>query len=173
MKKILASLCTLLFSTLASAQADRVESISPTLATVYTEVSINAPPERVWSVLRDFEKMGEWSTSLKSIRGDINNGATVQVEFQFGDQLLKPAHNLIYKEGEAFGWADPIDILPGLHDFHLYRVVAINANQTRFIQTDQFVGKNAQIKPVELAQQVLPLYQAFNLQLKNKVERFK
>ena len=159
------ALCELILVT----QPDHVQRVSPTLAKVHTEILIHAPAAKVWAVLRDFENMAAWSSSLKSVHGEIENGANVQVAFAFGPDVLTPTHHLIYQEGAFFGWSDPIDVMPGLYDNHLYQVQAVSATLTRFIQTDQFVGKNEQVHPGDLAQMVLPLYQAFNRELKARV----
>ena len=108
---------------------------------------------------------------MKSMRGEIQNGAKVQVEFAFGADVLTPTHHLIYEEGVCLGWSDPIDVMPGLYDNHRYQVQAVSATLTRFIQTDQFVGANERVKPADVAQMVLPLYQAFNRELKARVEQ--
>jgi uncharacterized protein YndB with AHSA1/START domain len=149
-----------------------VLSISPSRALVHTEITIDAPPSKVWAVLRDFEAMASWSSSLKSIRGDISNGSVVTVDFAFGGHVNTITHNLLFQEGVYFGWADPIAIAPGFYDHHIFKVEEVSATQTRFIQSDQLVGQNEAGVPTALyfANAVLPVYEAFNQELKLKVE---
>ena len=38
---------------------------------VHTEVTIDAPPEKVWAVLTDFDKLAEWSSSFVAFEGEF------------------------------------------------------------------------------------------------------
>jgi hypothetical protein len=149
-----------------------VQSISPSRTLVHTEIIIDAPQSKVWAILRDFEAMASWSSSLKSIRGDISNGSVVTVDFAFGGHVNTIPHSLLYQEGVYFGWADPITIAPGFYDHHIYKVEEVSATQTRFIQSDQIVGQNEAGVPSALyfANAVRPVYEAFNQELKLRVE---
>ena len=40
---------------------------------IFTQIEIEATREQVWSVLTDFEKMPEWSSSFQGIKGFIQN----------------------------------------------------------------------------------------------------
>ena len=46
-----------------------------------TEILINAPAEKVWGILMDFEKFPEWNPFILSIEGKQETGAQLQ-EFQ-------------------------------------------------------------------------------------------
>lgn len=46
--------------------------------TIYrTDFEIGAGAERVWAILTDFERYGEWNPSLPSIRGELHPGSKV------------------------------------------------------------------------------------------------
>ena len=47
------------------------------MAVYRTTFPIKAPASRVWAVLTDFERYGEWNPSLPSIRGELRPGAEV------------------------------------------------------------------------------------------------
>ena len=47
---------------------------------LFTEIEINAPVEKVWTILSDFEKYPDWNPFVKSIEGEIKEGATNSIE---------------------------------------------------------------------------------------------
>ena len=72
----------LLASTLA--QADdccRIETVSGRHRTVHTEIVIDAPPEVVWAVLTDWDRLPEWSPTIQGMTGDVTDGGQVVVDY--------------------------------------------------------------------------------------------
>ncbi|MEP5154891.1 SRPBCC family protein [Planktotalea sp.] len=152
-----------------------VAQISATHSTVFTSILIDAAPTAVWSTLTNFETMPDWSNgTLQTITGDISDGGSVVVTFLFGtDDQGNPVaneipHNLIYTEGEIFGWSDPFPAeIGGGHDNHLYQVVPCNG-KTLFVQSDEIVNNPYAANFVNT---LLPGYQQFNAELKATVEQ--
>lgn len=48
---------------------------------VHSQIIIKAPPQDVWNVLTDFEKIKEWNHVLIPIEGELKEGATITYEF--------------------------------------------------------------------------------------------
>ncbi len=144
---------------------------------VYTDIVIDASQEEVWTVLTDWANMPNWSSSLQGLSGDIRDGGSVVATFiaidpTTGDPLsIDLPHTLIYEEGVLFGWADPLALVPGITDNHLYRLEAISECQTRFIQTDEFQGTNPDFTTEVLATLSETGYNEFNAELKAEVEK--
>ena len=144
-------------------------------ATVVTSVLIDAAPVEVWATLTNFDAMASWSSgTLQNMTGDIEDGGSVTVTFIFGTtedgapNVMEIPHSLIYDEGSVFGWSDPFpEDAGGGHDNHLYRVAACG-DQTFFVQSDEIVGNPY---AATFVAQLLPMYQAFNAELKAEVER--
>src|SRR6266568_2462251 len=44
-----------------------------------TEIEIDAPAERVWAVLLDFERFSDWNSFIRSIRGQALVGSRLDV----------------------------------------------------------------------------------------------
>lgn len=149
-----------------------IKEVDSTHTLIYTDILINAPATKVWKILRDFDNMPNWSSTLKGLTGDISNGGEVVVKFDLGNgQVLDiPRSPLIYEEGVLFGWAGKLR-LEGLTDNHLYKVEAISQNRTRFIQTEEFKGTNPNITPKALAELSIKRYKIFNKELKVEVEK--
>ena len=104
---------------------------------VYTEIVINAPIEKVWRELINFKEMPTWSKSLQKIEGDFKKDG--QTEVYFMDNKGKVGiykHQLIhFEEGKLLGWSDPFIL--GITDNHKYQLEKISENQTKFIQSDE------------------------------------
>src|SRR5687768_11605434 len=46
---------------------------------INTSIEINAPPERVWSILTDFPHIGSWNPFIRSISGNPVSGSRLSV----------------------------------------------------------------------------------------------
>lgn len=135
---------------------------------VYSDIIISAPKKEVWKTLVDFENMKEWSTTMINITGEIKDGGKIQSHFSYGGQIWLADHHFIYKEGEFFGWSDPLTgDFEGNQDNHLFKLEAISDTQTRFIQTDEFTGENILKQGLTLAQIAFDSYPKFNRELES------
>ena len=148
-----------------------VEKISGRHHTVYTAITIDAPPDQVWAVLTDWDRLPEWSTSLQGMTGDIRDGGSVTVDFvsPSNGKVLVFDHILTLDEGRSFSWSDPF--LAGIYDQHEYRLEALPDGRTRFIQTDAVRGRLlCRMLGGTIAGLLLDAYQQFNQDLKTRVE---
>jgi hypothetical protein len=137
---------------------------------VYSDILIDAPKEKVWQVLSDFESMKEWSSTMVNITGEIKPNGKIQSHFNFGGQIWVADHNFIYEEGELFGWSDPLSgDFNGNQDNHIFKLEAVSQSQTRFIQTDEFTGPNAFRHSLILARIAFDSYPKFNRDLANRI----
>jgi len=102
--------------------------------TVFAEIEINASTENVWSVLTDWNKLKEWSSSFvgistkKLVKGEVFisyfknpvTGGLIELEHICTD----------YEEGKKFGWSSKI--IGKIHDRHIFldRRGIVNDSQT-------------------------------------------
>lgn len=137
---------------------------------VYTELIINAPIEKVWKELTNFKEMPNWSKSLQKIEGDFRKNGLTDVYFM--DNKGKVGlykHQLIYfEEGKLFGWSDPF--IFGMVDNHKYQLVQISDHQTKLIQSDELNGFGTLLLGNYIVKIFLKSYTAFNEALKNRIE---
>lgn len=138
---------------------------------VHTDIVINASQAEVWSVLTNWQNMGNWSTSFIGLAGNVQPGGQVNALYLFNGDTLAFPHTLHYLEGMEFGWSDPIAFAPEITDNHLFKLEAISDCQTRFIQTDEFTGENPNYPLPALAGQSEAGYNQFNVELKAEAEK--
>lgn len=139
---------------------------------VYTEIVINAPIEKVWKIVSDFDNLKNWSTSLIGISGDRTNGGKVKTFFNLMEQIWETDHVFIYEENSHFGWSDGLTgDFSKMKDNHLFKVESISENQTRFIQTDEFTGTDSPLHGLTLARIGFDSYPQFNRELLLEAEK--
>lgn len=125
---------------------------------VETELTINAPSDKVWGILTDFDKIADWSPGMIKFEGEfrLNGPAKVTFLIGIGQHTQTFEHPLIYfEEGHMFGWSAP---LPYMHmsDNHKYIVEPIDEKSCKIIQTDQFHGHGAHLVGAALANGTRP-----------------
>ena len=143
-----------------------------TTYSIHTEITIDAPPEKVWAVLTDFDKLSEWSDSPCRLEGDFRKDGMIEADFKLGigNMTNTVKHQLIhFEEGRMFGWSDPLP-MPGTRDNHKYIVEPREDGKTQFIQTDQVTGRGAHWVGGMMARQFNQMYVVFNRALKERVE---
>ncbi len=108
---------------------------------VTTEVHIDASPEQVWAVLSDFENYGSWNPFLPSIRGSMQVGETLTIQFAsqaFGDMEITPIV-LAVEDNREFRWKGKL-LFPGIFDGeHFFRLEAEQGG-TRLVHGEDFSG---------------------------------
>lgn len=151
----------------------KVEKLTDNHWQTYTDIIINAPVEEVWKVMTDWDNLSAWSTSLKSIKGDVQNKGKVIVSYLVEGKVYETSHVFIYKENNEFGWSDKMEgDFSGLTDNHRFRVERINEGQTRFIQVDDFKGVgNKKVSAEDIARVTVAFFPIYNRELKQEVER--
>ncbi|MDY9923825.1 SRPBCC domain-containing protein [Methanobacterium sp.] len=109
---------------------------------IYTEIEINAPASKVWSILNDFEKFPTWNPFMKKISGNLQEGSDLKAFIQppnSSGMTIKPKI-LEYHAGKELRWLGRLWI-PKLFDGeHSWITEEINENKTLFIQKERFSG---------------------------------
>ncbi|MEO1483078.1 MAG: SRPBCC domain-containing protein [Myxococcota bacterium] len=147
----------------------RVERVSLFHRRIHSEILIDAPPDRVWRVLTDWERLREWSPTLLGMNGEIRHGQTVDCAYVFKGKEIAPKHTLHYEEGLELGWSDPM--LPGVFDRHRYRIEPLSDGRTRFVQSDEVRGGVLSLLlGWFFVNEMVATYPAFNRALKTRVE---
>jgi uncharacterized protein YndB with AHSA1/START domain len=104
----------------------------------HVERHIDAPPERVWTVLTDAAGYRDWNPTIVSIDSDMRVGSTVRLV-----STLAPKRTFTLRVTEAsppnlMAWSDrkPLGLFTGVRTFRL----AARNGGTDFAMTEMFSG---------------------------------
>ena len=107
-----------------------------------TEIEIDAPPERVWAVLIDFEKFPDWNPFIRSIRGNVQVGSRLDVLLgASGTRAMRfrPTVKAVVPNREL-RWLGRLG-LPRLFDGeHIFQIEPLGPIRSRFVQRERFRG---------------------------------
>jgi hypothetical protein len=109
---------------------------------ISTGIEISAPPERVWAILADTARWGEWNPFIPTVEGALAVGERLKVRIKppggpgmtFRPKLLKvdPAREL--------RWLGSL-LVPGVLDGeHAFELARLGAAATQFRQSERFSG---------------------------------
>lgn len=109
---------------------------------LYTEIEINAAPEKVWKILMDFPSYGEWNPFVTSIVGEQKVGEKLEVELtQPGSKpmTMKPTVRNVAPNSE-FRWLGHTGIPRIFDGEHIFQIEPMEESRVRFIQREKFRG---------------------------------
>jgi hypothetical protein len=109
---------------------------------ISTEITINAPADKVWEELTDFSKYPDWNPFLKKVTGEIKKGSKIEAEFHTKGQkpmvftpviLILDKNRILQWEGQLF--------IPGIFTGkHTFELIEIEKNKTKLVQQEEFKG---------------------------------
>ncbi len=109
---------------------------------INTEIVINSTPEKIWSILTDFEKYPTWNPFIKSITGDVavGNKITARLEPPEASGMTFKPTVLAFEKNNEFRWIGHL-LFPGLFDGeHKFELIDNKNGTTTFKQSEKFGG---------------------------------
>lgn len=149
-----------------------IEKIKSSHLKIYTDITINAPAERVWSVLKDTKTYKNWAVFLTEIHGELRDGNKITAKFQLNPSKEKYNaidHKIQVEDGKSFYWAEKGPM--GICDNHHFKIEVLDKNTSRFIQSDELTKGATFLLGGYLSKVYAKGYQGFNQSLKKEVER--
>lgn len=138
----------------------------------HTEITINAPPERVWAVLSAADQYPEWNPLVSKLEGAwvVGEKLRVTVRSRSGSSMDFRPTVLILEPGRELVWRGRLGV-PGMFDGrHRFALEALPDGRTRFIHGERFSGVLVPFFRSKLDRDSLPLFHAMNEALKRRVE---
>lgn len=139
---------------------------------VDTDVTIDAPPERVWAVLRDVERYAEWNPYIESIAGDWEKGAELRIAVRLpGDRRLSfPAVVKGAEENYELRWQAELPVPRTLVAKHKLIMTPNEQGGTRLRNEEEFRGLLVGAFTAAMLHRLGERFEAMNQALKARVE---
>jgi len=140
---------------------------------ITTEILIQATPEKVWSVLTDFDHYAHWNPFIKSITGNVAVGNKIKARIEppgASGMTFKPTV-LVYTEATEFRWLGHL-FMKGLFDGeHCFRLTDNKDGTTTFVQSEQFEGILVPLFNKMLDTNTIEGFRQMNEKLKQEAEK--
>lgn len=111
------------------------------MKSIRTDIHIDAPPERVWQILTDFERYPEWNPFITRAEGEVREGArlTVRIEPQGARGMTFRPTVTRLEPNRELRWLGRL-FLPKLFDGeHIFELHPADGG-TRFVQRENVDG---------------------------------
>jgi hypothetical protein len=108
---------------------------------IRTEIAIDAPPAKVWSILTDAAAYAEWNPFIVEMKGEIVQGGTIENTMQPGNGsriVFKPTVLTVDPEREL-RWLGRL-FVPRIFDGEHYFLLEETATGTRLLHGERFRG---------------------------------
>ncbi|MCB2212513.1 SRPBCC domain-containing protein [bacterium] len=137
-----------------------------------TEILIDAPAERVWSVLMEFAAYPEWNPFIQQIQGEAKVGTTLTVTMEppKKNKMTFQPKVLVVKENTEFRWLGHT-VFPGLFDGEHVFQLEKRDNGTCFIQREKFRGMLVPLIMAMIGSATRNGFEEMNQALKERVEQ--
>lgn len=143
------------------------------MKTLRTEITIEAPAEKIWAILNDFEQYPVWNPFIKEISGEKKNNGKLRVFIQPQGQsgmTFKPVVQQ-YEANRELQWLGSL-WLPGIFDGrHSFKLVPLENGNTLFIHSEQFTGLLVPLLWKKLHAPTLQGFDNMNRALKQQAEK--
>ena len=108
---------------------------------ITTEIIINAPKEKVWNILTDFDAYPQWNPFILSVKGKAVKGERLTNTLRNGNKtvVFKPkVLNVV--PNQYLGWLGSLGI-KGLFDgYHYFEIEALSPTQVKLKHGEEFSG---------------------------------
>ena len=109
---------------------------------LHTEIEINAPAERVWSVIEDFSAYPQWNPFIRHIHGAAKQGEALEVRIQpsGGKEMTFRPTVLVAEPSRELRWIGRF-LMPGIFDGeHRFVIEPLSEGKVRFEHAERFRG---------------------------------
>ena len=140
---------------------------------LYTEIQINASPDKVWKIFSDFENYHKWNPFIKSLVNEVKVGNKIMIELEQvnGKRMKFNPTILEFEKNKKLRWLGNF-IISGLFDGeHIFEIIDNNDGTTKFIQKENFSGLLVQLFSKNLDKNTKPAFELMNKELKKYSEQ--
>jgi len=133
-------------------------------------IEIDAPPERVWDVLLDFESYPQWNPMFPKLKGSRAVGSRLRGKLKVGGLTIPLQAKIVACDpNRELRW---IGKGPGLTGEHAQLVESLdNGTRTRFVQHEVFTGVLTKLLGSVIKNKASAGYVGLNLAAKARAEQ--
>jgi len=138
-----------------------------------SEIVIEAPPERVWDVLTDFDRFREWNPFIREASGRIEKDQRLNITLHpSGGRMLKIRPLVVSVEpNKELRWIGHLGV-PGIFDGqHIFELEPSGSTRTVLVQREQFGGILLPLLSGMLRNETARGFTEMNQALKERAER--
>ncbi len=108
---------------------------------IRTEIEINAPAEKVWSILTDFARFPDWNPFVVRADGGPRVGETLRIDVQLPKSSMLKFTPVVLKADadRELRWVGKLP-LGAFRGEHFYMIEPIDEGSVRFIHGELFSG---------------------------------
>ena len=135
------------------------------------DIEIDASPEAVWSVLSDTQSYGDWNPFVRSLSGDLQEGATIEAQIAppGGRAMTFRPTVLRATPGRELRWLGRLFVKGIFDGEHRFLIEPLDGGRSRFIQSERFSGVLVRLLGGTLAKTAAG-FEHMNVALKREVE---
>jgi hypothetical protein len=140
---------------------------------IRTEIDLAAPAERVWQILTDFARYGEWNPVMPAISGEVRAGARLIVAITPAERRAVTFYPTVLaaEPPRELRWRGRL-FVPGLFDGeHSFTIEPWSEQQIRFVQREVFRGLLVPLVARAMEGPTRRGFEAMNRALKARAER--
>jgi hypothetical protein len=137
-----------------------------------TEIVIDAPADKVWSVLADFSSYPEWNPFVVCIQGELVPNSRLRVEIKPpGGRRMKfePAVTKLVP-GSHFSWTGRLPIPGAFQGDHRFEIWPLGENRSLLIHAERFSGLLVPLLKKSLESNTRAGFEAMNEAVKERAE---
>jgi hypothetical protein len=142
---------------------------------IRTEIVINAPADKVWKALTDFDSYPSWNPFVKYVKGNVAVKSKIETKIEppgKNPMTFKPTV-LKFDQNKELRWLGHL-IIPGLFDGeHIFELTDNGNGTITFVQREQFRGVLIPLFRKMLDVNTKQGFEQMNMALKERVEKAK
>jgi hypothetical protein len=137
---------------------------------IHSRIQVDAPSERVWGVLIDFQNYRRWNPFIYDITGEARIGEKIRISLRTPGGRERTYEPLITRveSGRELRWVGKSLFLAGEHIFSLE---SLNSDSTLFVQKEVFKGLLSSFFGEDTDKDIAGGFEQMNQALKRRVER--
>lgn len=140
---------------------------------IKTEILINITPEKVWSILTDFDNYPNWNPFIKSIDGEVKVGNKIKARIRQSEskEMTFNPKILTFETNKELSWLGHL-LFAGLFDGeHKFELIDNGNRTTTFRQSEKFKGIFVPLLKKQLDNNTKKGFEEMNRKLKELAEQ--